>query len=399
MIRDQHIPTAYPKLSQYFYRTMSMRRTVISLALLTGAAGAAVLIVRPAIVKDLLRPYYQKWSQPSGPKDTGSPVVSSGTGHSDFISNDPAPYDQPDPIRSAPAILIGDRLIRPNIHFDFEASSDPSWLTSAHAFRGHRSLRMDASIEYGTSIRRRVGDVARPLTAVAVGMWCRTEEPIAKPITIVTTVHRQEKQLAWFGKEFSPSEHVAGTWQRFQGEFLLRDLVPEEGDIVTVYLWNKTQQDLWVDDMDIVFRSNDVLGKPQHPPHDLEHGANTSAPLPFAGVNCMERPDPITLGIRPGAPAPALVEAVAVPGTGFRWRYRPGDGVARLEDDNGVAHYLVRPWCLGLGDLLGFERVHVAAVPDGLLLVGHDVDRGPDNELLVARTPPPIAAVIQLSTP
>ncbi|MBV6404139.1 MAG: hypothetical protein IT228_02110 [Flavobacteriales bacterium] len=378
---------------------MRFRRPLLLSALLLLAAVAAVALLRGDAVKQDLRALRDRFRQPNGPTTAAMPhsparpdTHNAGT----LATDDPPPFDRPRADRSAPAITVNGRTLRPNLHFDMESSADSSLLVRGIAHGGERSMLLKAAAEYGPAIRRRAGDVGAPLTAVAAGLWCRSDDP---GLVIVTTIHRGEEQRAWYGKELRAGEHAPGVWQRLQGELLLRDLDVADEDVITVYLWNKHHHDTWIDDMDVVFRSAEVLGRDSLRPHDLEDSTRTTRPLPFARVECLGAVDPAQVGIRSGAPPPAGTEAIALPGGALRWHYTPGDGVARLLDGTGRARCLVRPWCPGLGDLLGFERVHVTTGAEGLRLVGYDVDRTQDGTLRVAAAPAPKGALVRMTLP
>lgn len=378
---------------------MPRRRPLLLFALLLAVAAAALTLLRPDAVKQELRDLRDTVRRPAGPaskaipSEGGAPLISNGR---TLTTNDPPPFDRPAAERSGPFIAIGGRTLRPNLHFDMESSADSAMLVSGVARSGRRSMLLKASEEYGPAIRRRAGDVGMPLTAIAVGLWCRADDP---GLVIVTTIHRGEEQRAWYGKELRAHEHTPGTWQRLQGELLLRGLEVADDDVVTIYLWNKHRHDTWIDDMDVVFRSGDVLGRDSIRAHDLEDSARTTRPLPFATVECLGAVDPGPAGIRIGETAPASTGLIALPGGPYRWRYTPGDGVARLIDGAGQARYLVRPWCPASGDLLGFERVHVAAEAGALRLVGYDVDPSADGTLRIAATPAPRGALIRITAP
>lgn len=378
---------------------MRFRRPLLLSALLLLAAVAAVALLRGDAVKQDLRALRDRFRQPNGPTTAAMPhsparpdTHNAGT----LATDDPPPFDRPRADRSAPAITVNGRTLRPNLHFDMESSADSSLLVRGIAHGGERSMLLKAAAEYGPAIRRRAGDVGAPLTAVAAGLWCRSDDP---GLVIVTTIHRGEEQRAWYGKELRAGEHAPGVWQRLQGELLLRDLDVADEDVITVYLWNKHRHDTWIDDMDVVFRSGDVLGRDSIRAHDLEDSARTTRPLSFATVECLDLVDPAQVGVRIGEPAPAATELIALPDGAYRWRYTPGDGVARLIDGAGQARYLVRPWCPASGDLLGFERVHVAAEAGALRLVGYDVDPSADGTLRIAATPAPRGALIRITAP
>lgn len=378
---------------------MPRRRLFLLLLLLLVAGGVTTALLRPEAVKHELRDLREAVRRPAGPAATDlstertAPVTSDGR---TLTTTDPPPFDRPLAARSGPSITIAGRTLRPNLHFDMETSADSTMLVSTVARSGRRSMLLKASQEYGPAIRRRAGDVGAPVTSIAAGLWCRTDDP---GLVIVTTVHRGGEQRAWYGKELRASEHTPGTWQRLQGELFLRDLEVADDDVVTIYLWNKHHHDTWIDDMDVVFRSGDVLGRDSIRAHDLEDSARTTRPLPFAGVECLGAVDPALAGLRIGDAPPPGTDGIAVPVGVFRWRYRPGDGVARLVDGTEQARYLVRPWCAATGDLLGYERVHVGTEAGALRIIGYDVDILEDGSERIATTPAPRGALLRITTP
>ncbi len=376
------------------------RLLLLFLLLVVGGTGTVTFIRREA-VKQELRKMRDALQRPAGPDTAmGAPsrgTLAAGDGRT-LHTGDPPPFDRPTLDRSGPAITSNGRTLRPNLHFDMEHSADTTRLVRGIAHSGARSFLLRAEDEYAPAIRRQVGDVGAPLTAIGAGLWCRVD--VDDPgMVIVITLHRGEEQLAWFGKELRAVEHQRGAWQRLQGELLLRDLRVEDTDVVTVYLWNKKHHDAWIDDMDVVYRSDGVLGRDSVHAHDLEDSTRTTRPLPFARVECIAALDPAVIGIRAGAQVPDMDTLVSVPGMDHRWRYRPGDGVARLVDPAGRASHLVRPWCAATGDLLGFERLHASSGETGLRLVGYDIETGPGGILRIAAHPAPRAAEIRITTP
>ncbi len=378
---------------------MNLRRTLLLIALSALVGAAVFALLRGDAVKQDLRTLRDGLRQPAGP-DAGAlmatPAAYAAQQGRSLVTDDPPPFDRPHAARSAPSIAVNGRTLRPNLHFDMETSADTGRLVTGIAHSGSRSMLLKASEEYGPAIRRRAGDVGAPLVAIAAGLWCRSDDP---GLVVVTTVHRGTEQRAWYGKELRTAEHSPGVWQRLQGELLLRDLEVADDDVVTVYLWNKHRHDTWIDDMDVVFRSADVLGRDSLRPHDLEDSTRNTRPLPFARVECLGALDPTAVGVRPGGAPPAQEEVIALPDGTLRWHYRPGDGVGRLLDATGRARFLVRPWCSGIGDLLGYERLHARADAQGLRLVGYDVEEADDGSLRIASTPAPKGARVRITAP
>jgi hypothetical protein len=72
--------------------------------------------------------------------------------------------------------------------------------------------------------------------------------------------------------------------------------------------------------------------------------------------------------------------------------------VGILRDRSGNTMGLLRAWHPLIGrDLFTFERRHLEAVDDGILIVAYDVDTDPISALpIVAAEPAPLAYVLQL---
>ncbi|MBP6389344.1 MAG: hypothetical protein KA175_00790 [Flavobacteriales bacterium] len=381
---------------------MTLPRTLLISGLLMVAAGAVIHWRGP--LEQKAREQWRAWRRPDAPPDARvqANAVRPSTDGATLETQDPPPYDRPSLLRSGMSIRIGGRAVRPNMHFDFEVTGDTTKISRAHARSGASAQVIRSGTEYAPAIRRRAADVADTLVAVAVGLWVFTkgEKP---PITIVASVDRGDQQLAWFGKDIHPSEHEPGKWQHFQAEFLLRDVAVTGDDQVSIYLWNRDKQLLYVDDMDVVFRSKRVLGRAPGIPFDLEDRTRGTLPPPFAQVSFHSRTDPAALGVVAGRDAPPLasVDVVLTPGSSDRLHYTPGDGVAHLIGADGRERALVRGWCRELGqDLLGFERLIAKQGSTGVQLIGFDVDQDPATDrIIVAAAPPPVGAELIITMP
>lgn len=381
---------------------MTLRRKLLFGSLLV-AASCAVYWGRTA-VKRGARELWRTWERPDPsitravPPAAARPSADGAT----LETLDPPPYDRPSLLRSGMSIPFGARTLRPNLHFDFETSGDTSRISRAQARSGASSQVIRSGTEYAPAIRRNVSDVADTLTAVAVGLWLYSGSK-SSPVTIVTTVDRGGKQLAWFGKEIPAREYERSTWQRFQAEFLLRDITVWGDDEVSIYLWNREKELVYIDDMDVVFRSRTALGRATGTPFDLEDGSRGVPPPPFADVAFHAAIDLSEMGVIVGqtAPEPMVGEVVLTPGSTDRFQYRPGDAVGRILAADGKELALVRAWSPELmRDLLGYERVLIGPGSRGVRIAGFDVDLEPaSGRRLVAKEPPPLGAELILTLP
>jgi hypothetical protein len=319
-------------------------------------------------------------------------------------TGDPPPHDRACRSRSALAITVGDLRIQPNLHYDFEHRADSNWISSERAHSGSSCMLIKEGVEYTPTIRRSVMNVADSLLAVNVGLWllADTKDP---SLTIVSTVERKGQQVAWAGKELDTLEHVPGVWQRLNAEFHFSELVLEPDDVVSVYLWNRNKQQVYIDDMDIVFRSRRVPGRTAGEAFLIEGPKGGRMPLPFAKVSFLATVDPKSGGVVVGQAAPPIsaTELPLVPGSAHRFRLPVGSAVGHVVDADGAARTLVRAWCPEVGrDLLGYEHILVSPGDRGLRFIAFDVDiDAASGRRTVAQVPAPMGAelLLTLETP
>ncbi|MEZ4739187.1 MAG: hypothetical protein R2818_07465 [Flavobacteriales bacterium] len=315
-------------------------------------------------------------------------------------TSDPPPFDRACLFRSGHTTAVGD--FRPNLHFDMESSADGSLLSARHAHSGNTAYRIVRGQEYTPAIERNVSTIPATLAKVAVGLWVYSDTTIGK-FTIVADAHRGEEQLTWMGKDLDPVGSGAGNWMRFQAEFDLRDLHLSGDDRVRIYFWNADKQELFIDDMDVVFRIDGVSGKPSGTPFDTEARTIGVAPPPFARFAMIAPVDPHEHGVVPGQLAPSNTSDPFPVAKGYsgRLRYVPGNATGELVSTGGRTEYLVRAWCPELGkDLFGFERVLISPGVNGLRIIGFDVDIDPSNgQALVAKDPRPMGAECSITPP
>ena len=294
----------------------------------------------------------------------------------------------------------GGRLV-PNLRFDMEGPLGDlnAARSQLQAHSGNWSFHFPEDAEYSPQIKRRVGDVAVGISAIRVQLWMLTNAPDPRLNIVIKIMRAGNEQVTWYGKEMKASEHVAGEWERFNAELLIRDLDVRADDSVIVDLWNREKAELFVDDLAVSFISGTALST-------RAPDANTKrTPLPYAQVRC----DSVMRGLQPpgsAVPPAGPVEAPVRQGSSVHWHSAPGDGVALLIDhgrDPFDTLALLRPYCSSVGDLLHFDRLIVSPVTTGLSITAFDVDRAIAEDGTVTETiatfPEPVHTVLHIDLP
>ncbi len=131
---------------------MTLRRTLILGGLLLAAVGAIIHWRGP--LEQMAREQWHAWKQPDAPADPGGPVSAArpSADGATLETQDPPPYDRPSLLRSGMSIVIGDHRVRPNMHFDFEVTSDTTKISHAHARSGVSAQVIRSGTEYAPAI-------------------------------------------------------------------------------------------------------------------------------------------------------------------------------------------------------------------------------------------------------
>lgn len=318
--------------------------------------------------------------------------------------HDPSPFSSPDGPVSTVSIQRDGHALRPNLHFNFEdgeAQRSPL-ITKERVRTGAYALQLDG-VEYSPPIKRRAGDVAEGLASVATGFWLYCEDTDPR-ISIVLTVERGDgEQIAWFGKDLKGSEHSPGKWERFNAEFLMRGTPVHPDDSLVLYIWNRDEEDLSIDDMDLYFISTEVPGREMGTAAHLDSLDPGHLPLPFAQCSCSPfQALPVLQQKLIGQSADSIGEAVprVELWDGLSWYHTPTMAVAEIRDAHDLPIATVRPFCPALGvDLLSFEQVVVRNIGGhGVHILAFDVD-SVKGQRVVAEAPAPVAAELTIDLP
>lgn len=319
-------------------------------------------------------------------------IVQGATG---ILTGDPAPFTYASGLWSAVTYGSDGSAVHPNLQFDFEVpeSGDQKGLSEAWARSGNRSYRMEAGEEYSPAIRRRAGDVATKLVNVDVGLWAWSSSPRTL-LTAVVTLDRDQKQLAWFGKDLQ-ADTSARSGQRLNAGFRMEHLDVQPGDVVSVYLWKRGGAEAFIDDMDLFFHSAEVPGRAQGEPVRLD-AADPALPQ-YADMAVI--PAAVDSSrFRPGMPAASTTLGAVPFGQGpMAWRFVPAQGLAFLQGPDGEDLALIRPFVDGK-DATHYDRVFAETDGTGVRLTSFDVERDGEMERIAA-VPAPWSVQLELRRP
>ena len=216
--------------------TRSRRNALLPLlgvaGLLAGALGGLVLVV-PSF-KHELKMRWQRWSCPDVPRIRSERLVASDGTSSvhDPFSND------------ASSLLPG-----PNLLFDFDSLVVFATINTTLPARGRYLLQGTSS-----AIVRRIGDVANDLRSVSAGFLLTCADPAPDVRIIIRIDHPDGTLLEWNEKKLLVSEHRPNEQERFNFEWILRDLSTSPDDLVSIFIVGD-DEGVWIDDLSVVFRS------------------------------------------------------------------------------------------------------------------------------------------------
>lgn len=370
-------------------------RFLLIVVVLAGSAWLAWHWMRPEqqrFVKDKVKTLIgRKPVQVGGPVPSKASVI-----QGKLATGDEAPFS----LASGPWSLVefqkDGKHIRPNLQFDFERSpdEDTSRLSQQWAHSGSFSYHMDAGTEYSPAVRRQVMDVANRLSTIDIGFWARAAEEGTK-LTAVVSIERDDKQVAWFGKDLAATTDSAGS--RLNARFWVTDQQLEPADVVSIYFWKRGRAVVYVDDLDIFFHSSEVLGRTMGQPVALDSiGMGGPHFLGYAQATMNDLPVDTTRFRAGNEAVPTTTAAVPIGITGKQWKFIPQEGLAYLLDASGNAIALIRPRSVTTGvDITHFDRVIAEPWGPGIALTGFDVDMI-DGTGKIAEHPAPVSVWVQL---
>lgn len=216
-------------------RRIALMFTLTSTGLILLAAAVLVLMV-PSI-KQSARAEWHAFTCPAVP-ESRTQLKEDVSGITSYA--DPIPFGTAENSGS------------PNLHFDFDLDLSMAVYQTVDAFDGPKAFNMIGS---SPAIVRVVGDVSDSLRSVSVGFWMKSTDP-SPGVRIVIRIERPDGALVeWNEKRLLDPEHRTSEWERFNFEWLLRELPVDSNDRVIVFISSKSSEPILIDEMDIVFRS------------------------------------------------------------------------------------------------------------------------------------------------
>ncbi|MGP8217539.1 MAG: hypothetical protein ACLQQ4_18365 [Bacteroidia bacterium] len=141
---------------------------------------------------------------------------------------------------------------------DFESIKGwaPVNLSKKYFHSGMYSNKIDSVNTFGLTFRQSFWQISEDKIArVKVSFWTYlTDKAQGK---LVMEVRRLDNSLAlWTGKNIADLAPRRGEWQRVETSFTVPDSLRERDNIISIYPWNISKSDFYVDDFRIEF----VLG-------------------------------------------------------------------------------------------------------------------------------------------
>jgi len=137
---------------------------------------------------------------------------------------------------------------------DFESSSiewsnTPKRIDSTKSFSGNNSFKLDSSFIYSSGLKKKITDFVTVADEKLIISVAFTSEKDANPI-LVFEIKRGGEKLKWIGEKMS-SWYRKDVWSQVFLEVELNDLELEKDDVFSVYVWNNSKKQVWIDDFKI----------------------------------------------------------------------------------------------------------------------------------------------------
>jgi hypothetical protein len=194
-------------------------RTLIFLLLFAAGAGALAVLKVP-MYKQVAKRYWRDFQRPSVPTVQTEFIQVDGR----TMPKDPAPF-------------AGTANLGPNLQFHFPP---PGHLVNEKS---------------SPAIIRVVGDVADSLISVSAGITFTCADSSLDLRICLRIDHADGTPVEWNEKRLLAQEHRANEVERFNFEWLLRELPVRPDDRIAVFLRNPDRAEVVITDMNVVFRS------------------------------------------------------------------------------------------------------------------------------------------------
>ncbi len=150
-------------------------------------------------------------------------------------------------------------LYREVFSFENEAGIDNAFSLSADkANSGRRSVKLENNVEFGATVKRRLGSLAKTGKAERVKIKCfaQSDEKITEGKIVVSIDDPSGKNLFW--QALSVPESVLN-WTELDAEFNVSKDVNSDDNILSVYPWNPGKKIFYIDDLEISLIGKSVV--------------------------------------------------------------------------------------------------------------------------------------------
>lgn len=128
-------------------------------------------------------------------------------------------------------------------------------LTKFPAHSGIFAAKLDSSHTFGPALKLKFEDVS-PLSVrkVKFSMWVYRKSSSAEGKVVVAVDAGSHLNLLWEAKHIQELAPIAGKWSEIKGEFnLIKDNANSPANIINIYPWNTSKEEIDVDDIRIEF--------------------------------------------------------------------------------------------------------------------------------------------------
>lgn len=147
---------------------------------------------------------------------------------------------------------------------DFENAIDglPNWrgsrtiqlLDSTQTHSGIYVCLMNDTMQYGLAYQEKIENLNSAIPkSISVEGWLKSNSTYPNVSIIVDIKDDEAKLKSWKSFDVDSVLNVTGTWKSFNWTTDLSKVNLEEDDDIKIYLWNKSKQEVLLDDFVITF--------------------------------------------------------------------------------------------------------------------------------------------------
>jgi hypothetical protein len=128
-------------------------------------------------------------------------------------------------------------------------------LTKFPAHGGVFAAKLDSSHTYGPALKLKFEDISPlPVRKVKFSMWVYRKSSASEGKVVVGVDAGSHINLLWEAKHIQELAPVVGKWSEISGEFnLIKDNANAPANIINIYPWNTSKEEIEIDDIRIEF--------------------------------------------------------------------------------------------------------------------------------------------------